>query len=427
MYMERGNGQFENVCRETGEPRETSGAPDVHARQASSRRKSGEKSRGRKSRAWILLSLAALLALALAGCGSGSSKDSSEDMNAMSMANQAPAAAPQAVPAMGESLEAGAASYEASTVSRDEKAADSPEGAPSAGQGSAGIGTLADPGAGLNRKVIYKANVTMKVERFATAEEKLKNLIHLSGSYVLQFNNSVSANEKGATYVIKVPADGFSSFLDQLRQIQPELQMQMEGSDVTEEYVDLDARLKAKQAAEARLLAFMDKATKTDDLVRFQSELAGVQEQIEQLKGRMRYLDQNVAFSTIHIRIYEGKAEALHEDPETKGLGDRLESALTGSAKALGQFGQALLVFVAALLPVLAVAAVIGIPVYYIVRRQSRAKRDAAAEMRKEWNDAIAPSLPSAHGAADEETAKADASADAGAAADPSGNPNRQD
>lgn len=395
MHMEKGNSELENGCKETNVSRNRSGATGADALQASSRRGSGKK-----PRAYILLALAALLAFALAGCSSGSSKDASGNISDMSMANEAPAA--QAAPPMGEAFQADAAAYETSTVSRDEKGADVSAGASAAVQGSAGIGTLADPGAGLNRKVIYKANVSMKVEQFATAEEKLKNLIHLSGAYILQFSNSVSANEKGATYVIKVPADGFSSFLDQLRQIQPELQMQMEGSDVTEEYVDLDARLKAKQAAEARLLAFMDKATRSDDLVRFQSELAGVQEQIEQLKGRMRYLDQNVAFSTINIRMYEGKAN--DHEPAKKGLGDRLENALTGSAKALGQFGQALLVFLAALLPVLAVASVIGIPLYYIIRRQTRAKREAAAEMRREWNNAIVPSLPVAQDSAKTDT-----------------------
>lgn len=421
---------FENGCKETSEPRGGSGTAKAHARQRAHGRlvhddnKRGGKAAGSiQSRALILLgALAILLSLVLAGCGSGSSKDSS---GAEGMANQvAPAAAERAEPPMDEALHAGAADYAASAVSRDGEAANSLAGAPAV-KGSAGIGTLADPGVGLNRKVIYKANVSMKVDHFATAEEKLKDLIHLSGSYILQFSNTVSAGEKGATYVVKVPADGFSSFLDQLRQIQPELQMQMEGSDVTEEYVDLDARLKAKQAAEARLLAFMDKAARTDDLVRFQSELAGVQEQIEQLKGRMRYLDQNVAFSTVNIRVYEGKAEARKEDPAANGLGDRLANALTGSAKVLGQLGQALLVFVAALLPVLVVAAVVGVPVYFVVRRQSRLRKEAAAERRKEWNHSLAPSLPAAHDAPDEATAKADSSHDADSDTDRSSDPNR--
>src|SRR5690606_19698541 len=70
----------------------------------------------------------------------------------------------------------------------------------------AGIGALADPGAPIGRKVIYKANVTMKVDDFDAAESKLRDLIHMSSAYILQFNNHMSAGEKGATYVVKVPA-----------------------------------------------------------------------------------------------------------------------------------------------------------------------------------------------------------------------------
>jgi hypothetical protein len=246
--------------------------------------------------------------------------------------------------------------------------------------GGTGFVPLAEADTGINRKVIYKAQVTMKVPKFEPAGEQLNNAIHQSGAYVLQFSNSMDANEKGATYVIKVPADGFSSFIDQLRKIQKDLQLQMEGSDVTEEYVDLTARLEAKKIVEARLLAFMDKAKGSDDLVKFSSELANVQEQIEQIKGRMRYLDQNVTYSTVNLRLYEGTADTVVKENNVQGLGERLAGALTGSAHVLGQFGQALLVFIAALLPVVAVAAVVGIPVYVIIRGRRKAHPGTLAE-----------------------------------------------
>lgn len=279
------------------------------------------------------------------------------------------------------------------TTSDGAPAAQASSGSAEAGAGSGaasggGIAPISDPGTGMARKVIYKANVTMKVEAFDAADQQLRDVIHLSGSYILQFSNTVDTSGKGATYVIKVPADGFSDFIDRLRQIEKDLQLQLEGSDVTEEYVDLNARLKAKQTVEARLLSFMDKATDSDDLVRFSSELAAVQEQIEQIKGRMRYLDQNVAYSTVNVRLYEGAEFAKAEEKEDP-FGERLVGALTSSAKTLGQFGQALLIFLAALLPVAAVAAAIGVPVYFILRASRRARREAAAERRKQWNGVL--------------------------------------
>ncbi|MFC5403047.1 DUF4349 domain-containing protein [Cohnella soli] len=280
--------------------------------------------------------------------------------------------------------------------------------------GTAGIGQIADANADFGRKVIYKANLVMKVEQFRTAEEQLTNLIHLSGAYVLQFSDSRNVDEVGATYVIKVPSDGFSSFLGQLQKIKNlDFQRQVEGSDVTEEYVDLESRLKAKQVVEARLLSFMDKATKTDDLVRFSNELAQVQEEIEQVKGRMRFLQQNVAFSTVSLRLYEAtgaeKKPDVKEDKEDKGFGDKLSDALSGSANVLRKFGEGVLIVLAALLPVLIVVAVVGIPAYFAVRRRSATRKRLAEERRKQWNNAVPPTEGDVNG---EQEAEADSQDD---------------
>ncbi|MBO9599823.1 MAG: DUF4349 domain-containing protein [Cohnella sp.] len=252
-----------------------------------------------------------------------------------------------------------------------------------------GIGANADNSAGIDRKVIYRANMVMKVEKFETAEEQLTNLIHMTpGAYILQFNDSRNPDEKGASYVVKVPSNGFNSFLDGLKKIKTLYQERdLQGNDVTEEYVDLGARLKAKQVVEDRLLGFMDKATKTDDLVKFSNELARVQEEIEQIKGRMRYLDQNVAFSTVSIRLYQSEhaeTKVTEEEAEGKSFGDRIYDALSGSANVLRQFGEGLLVVIAALIPVLIVVTVIGIPAYVVIRRRYAARKASEEARRKE-------------------------------------------
>lgn len=252
-----------------------------------------------------------------------------------------------------------------------------------------GISANSDNAAGLDRKVIYRANMVMKVEKFETAEEQLTNLIHMTpGAYILQFNDSRNPDEKGASYVVKVPSNGFNTFLDGLKKIKTLYQERdLQGNDVTEEYVDLGARLKAKQVVEERLLGFMDKATRTDDLVKFSNELARVQEEIEQIKGRMRYLDQNVAFSTVSIRLYQSEhaeANVAEEETEDKTFGDRIYDALSGSADVLRQFGEGLLIVIAALLPVLIVLTVIGIPAYVVMRRRHAARRASAETRRKE-------------------------------------------
>jgi len=330
----------------------------------------------------LLASVAAAWLLAgLTACsGSRSNEDSSSNAAKMSVANQE--AAPAEMDALSMSEMAPVASAEVSSK------ASSPE-ATQVYAGGGSIGPIADANAGYGRKVIYRADLVMKVEKFRVAEEQLYDQIHLSGAYVLQFSDSRNSNEIGATYVIKVPSEGFSSFLEKLQKIESlKFEREVQGNDVTEEFVDLEARLKTQTTLEARYLDFMNKATKTGDLVQFANELAQVQGTIEQIKGRMRYLDQNVAYSTVNLRLYQASvAEEVPEDkPEEKGFGARLSDALLGSADVLRKFGEGLLVALAAMLPVLLVVAAIGGPLYFAVRKRGVKRRRASEEKRKTWN-----------------------------------------
>ncbi len=105
--------------------------------------------------------------------------------------------------------------------------------------------TGSDEAAGFNRKLIYRANLVMPVEDYSKAQTALRDLVALSGAYILQFSENANTGERGGTYTIKVAANGFVSLLDGLEKMSPSLQRNVQGQDVTEEYVDLSSRLKA--------------------------------------------------------------------------------------------------------------------------------------------------------------------------------------
>jgi hypothetical protein len=224
-----------------------------------------------------------------------------------------------------------------------------------------------------DRKVIYKGNLTMEVPNYTEAQTEINNLVTLASGYILQFSENQSTAEKSGNYVIKVPANGFSSFIRDLEKIKTvsDIRHNIQGQDVSEEYVDLSSRLKAKQVVEARLLAFMEKAVKTDELLSFSNELGNVQETIEQIKGRMRFLDQNVSMSTVEIRLYEQGAAKINAAVGDSTL-EKTKNALTSSVHALKVIAQGLIVFVAAVLPVLIVLAIIGIPLVMTLRKRAR-------------------------------------------------------
>jgi len=91
---------------------------------------------------------------------------------------------------------------------------------------------------------------------------------------------------------------------------------QISGRDVTEEYVDLQSRLRNAEAQEAQFLALMQRAQTIDEILMVQSRLAEVQSEIEQIKGRMNYMEGRTDFATISIAMRESGGD---EEPDESG------------------------------------------------------------------------------------------------------------
>ncbi|MCC2687142.1 MAG: hypothetical protein K0R75_4041, partial [Paenibacillaceae bacterium] len=222
------------------------------------------------------------------------------------------------------------------------------------------------------------------------------------GGYILQFSETQSQYEQGGNFTIKVPASGFTSFIDGLEQMKPvKLQRSIQGQDVSEEYVDLMSRLKAKQTVEARLLDF---ATSSKDLLAFSDQLAKVQEEIEQIKGRMRYLDQNVAYSTIDLRVYQGKPVLSGTDTNSPSLWEKAERAVKGTLSLLSSAFAGLVVFLAAALPLAVLLAIIAVPTIYYVRKRRRQVKLEARRKLHEFEQNSRSSEPSSDHVEDQPT-----------------------
>ncbi|MCM3626455.1 DUF4349 domain-containing protein [Paenibacillus glycanilyticus] len=324
--------------------------------------------RSKKTKWYTFLLMLATVAMILGGC---SSANGNMD-KAASMANSGAA--------MPEQKLDNKAQVNTETASSSVEAPAAAAGGDADG-GSIGEIAAEGTGTGMNQKLIYKGNLTIEAVDYDRAATALRNAIHQSGGYILQFQDGQYNGEKSSTYTIKVPAAGFMDFIDRLDDgiEHKQFERQISGTDVTEEYVDLQSRLKAQQVVEERLLNFMDKATKADDLVKFSEQLATVQENIERLKGRIRYLDNNVSYSTIELRLYQPDAKSGTNSVED-GLGDKMSQALNDSVDAMISVLQGLLVFVAGALPVLLLLLLIGLPIYWLRgRSRSRARNSVPA------------------------------------------------
>ncbi|RZI50941.1 DUF4349 domain-containing protein [Aeribacillus pallidus] len=159
------------------------------------------------------------------------------------------------------------------------------------------------------RKVMYTANITAEVVSYDETIANLTKKAESRGGYIIQ-SNAVEQDGKIEAYVtFRIPQNELQRFIEEVKKASISVKSeQMTGEDQTEEYVDLNSRLKSKQAVEARLLKFMESAEKTEDLLKISEDLAAVQEEIEQLKGRIKYIENRTDYATVELQLTEIKS-----------------------------------------------------------------------------------------------------------------------
>lgn len=242
------------------------------------------------------------------------------------------------------------------------------------------------------RMVIQNADLAIVVADPKTRMSEIAAMAEEMGGFVVSSNiyttyygaNSVEAPE--ASIVIRVPQERLDDALEAIREGAVEVNYEnRSGQDVTSIYVDLQSQLKAKQAAEKKLLEILDQATETEGVLAVYTELQRIQSEIEVLKGQIQYYDESVALSAVSVRLI---AEESVQPVEIGGW--KLQGTANDAVQDLIYFTQGftqfLIRFVLFTLPALVLVA---IPLYLVFlggRRLYRRfnKSKAVADVKQE-------------------------------------------
>ncbi|NYE05367.1 glucan-binding YG repeat protein [Bacillus niacini] len=226
-----------------------------------------------------------------------------------------------------------------------------------------------------NQMVIYQADLQLRVKKFEETLQTIEEQVIKYGGYISESNVSKDGVEQiSGQITVRIPQKNFQAFLhDAEGQAAEVLQRNLTGTDVTEEYVDLDSRLKSKRVVEERLTSFMQSAQKTEDLLKISADLAAVQEEIETIQGRMKYLENQTSLSTVHIALYENKVIVPNLEDEDLNTWDKTKKQFMKSTNMMLAAISGLFVFIVGNIPIIIILAVASVFIYlYIKKRQKR-------------------------------------------------------
>ncbi len=208
------------------------------------------------------------------------------------------------------------------------------------------------------RRIIYTANVDLVVEQFEGVAGKVAEIAEQCGGYLASSNvYGQPGYPRRGTWTIRVPVEHYEELLSEARELGELRSLTSNSTDVSEEYYDVEARIRNKQKTEARMVALLEEATgNLEQVLEVEQKLDHVREEIERMQGRLRVLADQTSLATVTVAVEQIPGYQPEDEPT---YGTRARRAFRGSLKALVTAAAHLSIVVVALSPWLAVVLVL--------------------------------------------------------------------
>lgn len=226
------------------------------------------------------------------------------------------------------------------------------------------------------RLIIKTGSFSVVVDNVNAAVDTITKYAVDQGGFVVSSNIYKESVSPYAVVTVRIPVDIFVEGVGEIKKLGEVKSESIDGQDVTEEYVDLEAQLKNLQAAENQFLEIMKKAVKIEDILAVQRELTNVRDRIERIQGRMKYLSESAHLSTLTINLSTDPdmLPVVDEEDKWKPFGVFKEAArgLLDVGKALSY----LIIWLVVYIPLWLVIILFGWIGYRIIKRLFRGKKE---------------------------------------------------
>lgn len=237
-------------------------------------------------------------------------------------------------------------------------------------------GVAASAAEAVDRKIIRNANLTIEVNSTTDTQHRITSIAESYGGFVVtseakqRENTDPEKRTLDIKLVVRIPSSRFGPALDEIRKLATTLREEnVAGQDVTEEFIDLEARIKTQRALELQFLEIMKQARAVSDALEVQRQISDVRTDIEKLEGRKRFLENRASLSTITVNLEAPRQIAVN----TTGFGRSLRDAVSESV----ELGSGLLLFLVRFVIIMVPITIfillpLGLLVRYFLRRARR-------------------------------------------------------
>ncbi|MEE9458130.1 MAG: DUF4349 domain-containing protein [Candidatus Bathyarchaeia archaeon] len=211
-----------------------------------------------------------------------------------------------------------------------------------------------------DRMIIYNGYISLETDDIDGTLNRIRSLAEGYNGYVAGTSRSMIGNQALADITIRIPQNRFRSTIDDILTYGKVLDERSTSEDVTEQYIDLKARLKNLEILEESLADLLNRTATIEEILKVEQELARIRGEIDSLQGQLNYLERNVTMSMIKVSLREPSSPFT---PPGMDWGETFETAIRGLFAVIS----GLIILIIAILPLIVI---IGIPAYYLQRRK---------------------------------------------------------